>query len=150
MSESEYLEERVEDQIQWFDRKSAINKTWYRRCQLVQLIAAALITLSGIFIGKSGLYLQYLIPLLGAIIAIISGILSLYKFQENWIQYRTTAENLQQEKYLFLGRSIPYDEPEPLKLFVERVEAMISHENNNWGQNMRKVSKEHHSGLRDI
>ncbi len=149
MNETEYLEERVEDQINWFDRKSGINKKWYRRCQLVQLLAASLITLSGIFIGDNIFYLQYLIPFLGAIIAIISGILSLYKFQENWLQYRTTAENLQQEKYLFLGRSTPYDGDEPLKLFVERVESMISHENSNWSQYMRKVYKPTQAGLDD-
>lgn len=147
MDEQTYIEERLESQIQWFDQKSIINKRWYRRCQLTQLIAASLITLSGIFIGESFLHLRYLIPFLGAVIAIISGVLGLYKFQENWIQYRTTSETLKHEKYLFLTRSEPYSGKDSLKLLVERVEGMISKENTNWSQYVRRVYKPKSTGL---
>ena len=147
MTEDEYLKNRLEAQIDWFDAKSVINKRWYRRCQLTQLIAASLITLSGIFIGESFLHLRYLIPFLGAVIAIISGILGLYKFQENWLQYRTTSETLKHEKYLFLTRSEPFTGTDSLKLLVERVEGMISKENTNWSQYMRRVYKPKSTGL---
>jgi len=75
----------------------------------------------------------------GAIIAIVSGVLGLYKFQENWLEFRTTAESLKHEKYLYLTNSEPYNADEPLNLLVSRVETLISKENTNWAQYMRKV-----------
>jgi hypothetical protein len=142
MNEESYLKERLEGQITWYDDKSATNKKWFRICQLTQIVIASLITLSGIFAPKDFPWVYYAIPVLGAIIAITSGILGLYKFQENWLEYRTTTESLRHEKYLFLTKSEPYNTEYPLNLLVSRVETLISKENTNWAQYMRKISKE--------
>jgi len=142
MNEESYLKERLEGQIMWYDDKSAKNKKWFRICQSTQIVIASLITLSGIFTPKDFPWVYYAIPLLGAIIAITSGILGLCKFQENWLEYRTTTESLRHEKYLFLTKSEPYNTENPLNLLVSRVETLISKENTNWAQYMRKVSKE--------
>lgn len=142
MNEKEYLDDRLEDQINWYDNKSSINKRWFRRCQLIQLVMAALITLSGVMNDTENEWIPYVVPALGAVIAIVSGVLGLYKFQENWLEYRTTTESLKHEKYLYLTNSEPYNTEEPLNLLVSRVETLISKENTNWAQYMRKVSKQ--------
>ena len=142
MNEKEYLDERLIGQLKWYDAKSAYNKKWYRICQLTQLVMATLITLSGIFAPKEYPWMYFVIPVLGAIIAIVSGVLGLFKFQENWVDYRTTTESLRHEKYLFLTKSEPYHNDNPLQLLVSRVETLISKENTNWAQNISKVSKE--------
>jgi hypothetical protein len=142
MNEESYLNERLEEQISWYDDKSATNKKWFRICQFTQIVIASLITLSGIFAPEDFPWVYYTIPVLGAIIAITSGILGLYKFQENWLEYRTTTESLRHEKYLFLTKSEPYNTENPLNLLVSRVETLISKENTNWAQYMRKVSKD--------
>lgn len=142
MNEKEYLDERLNGQIDWYDNKSATNKKWYRLCQLTQLIMASLITLSGIFTPEDFPWVYFMVPILGAVIAIVSGVLGLYKFQENWLEYRTTTESLRHEKYLFLTKSEPYNIEQPLNLLVSRVETLISKENTNWAQYMRKVTKE--------
>jgi hypothetical protein len=142
MDEAEYIEYRLEDQIDWYERKSGLNKKAFQRCQLTQLVMAALITLSGVITSSQFPMVSYIVPSLGAIIAIISGVLGLYKFQENWLEYRTVSESLKHEKYLFLTRSEPYHEAVPFNLFVNRVENILSEENSKWAQTIKEVAKE--------
>lgn len=142
MDEAEYIEHRLEEQIEWYDRKSALNKKAFRRFQLIQLVMASLITLSGVISPSEFPMVSYIVPSLGALIAIVSGVIGLYKFQENWLEYRTVSESLKHEKYLFLTRSEPYNEAAPFNLFVNRIENIISEENSKWSQTMKEVSKE--------
>lgn len=142
MDEAEYLQYRLEDQINWYDRKSGKNKKAFQRCQLSQLVMAALITLSGVISAAEFPWISYLVPGLGAIIAIVSGALGLYKFQENWLEYRTVSETLKHEKYLFLTRSEPYHDSSPFNLLVSRVESIISQENSKWAETMKETSKD--------
>ncbi len=73
----------------------------------------------------------------GLIVAVIAGIVSLYRFQENWTEYRAAAEALQQEKYLYLTRVEPYNASNPFELLVQRVEALLRTERSGWAQAMR-------------
>ena len=70
----------------------------------------------------------------GAIITIVESITRLYKFHENWIEYRTTCELLIYQKHLYLTGSAPYNtEPESVEnIFVRNIENIISSENNKW------------------
>ena len=65
------------------------------------------------------------------------GIVSLYRFQENWNEYRANAESLKQEKYLYLARVEPYNGNQPFELLVQRVEALLKSETRGWAQVMR-------------
>lgn len=71
---------------------------------------------------------------MGAIIAIIESVTKLFKWHENWIEYRTTCELLRYQKYLYLTKSAPYNvEPETIdNIFVRNIENIISSENNKW------------------
>ncbi|MCP4705738.1 MAG: DUF4231 domain-containing protein, partial [candidate division Zixibacteria bacterium] len=75
-----------------------------------------------------------MVGILGASIAIISAAISLNQFQENWTEYRTTCESLKHEKFLYLTKAVPYHEEEPFRLFVQRVECLISKENSTWSK----------------
>ena len=75
------------------------------------------------------------------LLAAITAILGLYKFQENWLEFRTTCESLKHEKYLFLTKSEPYDQEESFRLLVDRVESLISKENTAWNRCMKKEKK---------
>jgi hypothetical protein len=41
MDADTYLKERVEDQIAWYDRRSAFNKRWFISLRAVEIAAAA-------------------------------------------------------------------------------------------------------------
>lgn len=141
MNEAEYLKKRLDDQITWYDQKSVCNQKWFKRLQVFQLAAAASIPVLVNYVTDSSGWIRLLVALLGASIAIISGIIGLYKLQENWLEYRTTCESLRHEKYLYLTKTEPYNTDDPFALLVNRVEALISKENTNWAQYMKKVAK---------
>ena len=141
MNEEDYLKKRLDDQITWYDQKSVCNQKWFKRLQVFQLAAAASIPVIVNYVTDSSDWIRLLVALLGASIAIVSGIIGLYKLQENWLEYRTTCESLRHEKYLYLTKTEPYSADDPFALLVNRVETLISKENTNWAQYMKKVAK---------
>ena len=74
------------------------------------------------------------LPLLSAIVAILAGLIALFKFQENWISYRTTSESLKHEKYLYLTKVSPYDRENSFETLIKNVENIISKKNTLWKQ----------------
>ena len=133
MNEEEYVSSRVDDQIGWYDRKSQNAQCWYKWLRGFEILSAASIPLIAGF-AKDPFPVNLAVALLGALIAVISSIVSLNQFQENWTEYRTTCESLKHEKFLFLTKSEPYHEEESFRLFVQRVESLISKENSAWSQ----------------
>jgi len=84
-------------------------------------------------------YMKFFIALLGTIVAILSGISAMMKFHEKWMMYRSTAEALLHEKYIFLTATGPYHErEEPFQLFVQRVESLLGDEHTNWNETLQK------------
>ena len=142
LSVKAYLQDRVDDQISWYEAKSAYNKKRFQRGQLLLLIMAAIVTLSGTFTNSGFGWIAFVVPICGAIIAVVSGVVSLFKYQENWLQYRTTAESLKHQKFLFITKSEPYSGEESFKIFVSNIENLISQENSIWTQNQQSQSEQ--------
>ncbi len=142
MKEEEYLKNRLEEQINWYDMKSMHNQKRYKQLRVIEIIAAAAIPFLAGFISGDSIPIKIVIGLLGLIIVVITGIVTLYKFQENWIEYRTTSETLKHEKYLYLTANEPYDKKNPFKLLVHRVESLISKENTKWAGYIKSKKKE--------
>lgn len=92
-----YIKNRLDDQINWYDRKSQQAQKRYKRLQLAELVIAAAIPLfSGYTVGCPAM--AFIIGVLGAVIAIIEGVERLYRYHENWIEYRAACEALKHEK----------------------------------------------------
>ncbi len=140
MSEDEYLEQRLNDQINWYEAKSKSNQNWHKGLRTIEIIAAAIIPFLAGF-GQSTLVNQIILGILGVIIAVCAGLSILNKYQENWLNYRTTAETLMHEKFLFLTKTSPYDETEPFQSLVERVGGLISKENSQWSRHSKKKAQ---------
>lgn len=71
--------------------KSARNQHYYKILKMIEFVTAASIPLSApLFDGWD--YFAALAAGFGVVIAISSAANGLFRFQENWIQYRTTAE----------------------------------------------------------
>lgn len=139
MKEENYIKERVDDQIKWYSKKSSINKQLNLWTKGLVIVFAALIPFAAGFITGETIWLNYIIAILGVLTAIFTGVSALLKFQEKWNEYRTTSETLKHEKYLFLTEAGPYDgEEEAFKLFVSRIENLISKENSAWSQYINK------------
>jgi len=136
MEANQYIEERVDYQIDWYDRKSSTAKKAFKIFRGMEIIAAGAIPLFAGF-GNGTHCSVLVIGVLGAIVAMLASFLSLFQFQENWIEYRTTCESLKHEKYLFLTNAEPYNSEAPYDLFVQRIESLISKENSSWSQYTR-------------
>lgn len=142
ISQDDYFSERLDNQIDWYDKKSIQSQRWFKRLQVIVIVSSATIPFLSGYMSEETLYLKIAIGLLGLLIAAITAVLGLYQFQENWLEYRTTCETLRHEKYLFLAKAAPYNEEDPFLLLVERVEGLISKENTNWQSFMKKSNVE--------
>lgn len=143
---NDYIRTRVDDQINWYDKKSKKAQNWYKGIQIVEIISAAAIPIIVPYVA-SGNPASLAVAILGALIAVLESFCRLYKFHENWIQYRTTAELLKYHKYLYQTKSAPYnDQAETVEnVFVRNIEAIISSENNTWkalNTNMKQEADE--------
>jgi len=76
------------------------------------------------------------------IITLCAGITHLCQVQERWIEYRTTAEALKKEKFLFLTKTEPYNGGNAFPILVPRTETLVSKENVTWAQYLMKPDKE--------
>lgn len=146
MNEDEYVALRLDDQIGWYDSKSQSNQRWHKRLRILELLLAASIPFLAGFAGDETLYLKIAIGAAGVLIAVIAGVLSIYKFQELWIEYRTTCESLRHHKYRFLTGAEPYAGPNRFMDLVENVEGLISRENTQWAEYTKSESKEKGGG----
>jgi len=134
MDHQKYLNDRVTDQINWYDRKSKWNKKWFMSLKVSETVLALMIPLlTGFIVADTNTNpIKITIVLIGVIVAATANLITLFKFQENWIQYRTVAEMLKHEKFLFVTKAGPYKESNSFPLFVERIESYISKENTQW------------------
>jgi hypothetical protein len=139
LNPSEYLSQRVRDQISWYEKKSLRNQGWFKRLRVVEIVAAAMIPFLTAVPDMPSM--KYVIGGLGVLITVVAGILALFQFQERWTEYRTTCESLKKEQFLFLTRAEPYDGDDVFSTFVQRVETLLSKENLNWAQSLIKPDK---------
>jgi Protein of unknown function (DUF4231) len=137
--------ERLEDQLNWYSRRAKRNQHLYKWLKVTVIVLAALIPLlSGLDIPAPMGMPKWFLGVLGALIAIIEGVQQVNQYHANWISYRSTAEALNHEKFLYLGKAGPYlAAADPRALLAERVEAIVSQEQTKWlsGQKVEEKNK---------
>jgi hypothetical protein len=127
--------ERLEDQISWYDNRSGDNQRRYKWLKLLELaVAAALPVVAGIHSPV------WVTGGLASVIVVLEGAQHLYQFQEHWITYRSTAEALKHERYLYLAQAGPYVGEDRHSQLAERLEGLISQEHAKWTTSHREVS----------
>lgn len=131
MDDKKYISERLENQINWYSKKSTKNKNFYYFFQVVEIFLAASIPIMACF-AFSNIIISVIIGIIGGIITVIETVCKMCKYHENWIQYRYISELLKHEKYLYITKTAPYDNEAAFNYLVERAERIISSENVNW------------------
>ncbi len=129
---------RLNDQLDWYDRKSGENQKRYKQIKVTQLVLAGSIP---VFALVDGLWGRWITAILGTSVAILEGLQQLGQYNNLWVSYRATAEQLKHEKYLFLAKSGPYRElgqEGALSLLAERVEEQVSTEHAKWVSERRQ------------
>jgi len=138
MSEADPTLERLEDQINWYDRKSNYSQRAYKGLKVIEIVAAALVPLA------AGLHLPAAVTgSLGVLIAVLEGLLQLNQYQHNWISYRSTCETLKHEKFLYLATAGPYSTAATAHaLLAERIESLVSQEHAKWTSGQEEAAKQ--------
>ena len=118
----------TEEQIAWYSRGARRSKRWYLRIKVVQIVSAAAIPV----LAATDLP-TWVAGGLGALIVVLESVQQLFQFHSNWTHYRSTAEGLKHEKYLYLARAGSYAAAaNPEALLAERVEGKVSQEHSAW------------------
>lgn len=145
MTDQDYIAQRIDDQIKWYSSKSRWNKKRYTNIKtLIIVLSVSIPFLTGL-IGDDetfAFWLKIAIGVSGILIAVGEGILSLQKYQDNWMEYRQASENLKREKLLYLTKSGPYRGKATLSQLVERIESFTESENKSWFQYIKTDKEE--------
>ncbi len=151
MYDVDYLKQRLEDQMNWYDRKSSQNQKAFKKYKNLEFTIAASIpvlisfsTMSfvqglSVKFGPNDIYtfgleavMQISAAVGGVILVIINKQLELEEYYKLWKDYRTTAEALQHERIKYLTKTEPYDESDAFPLLVEKVESILNNETQKW------------------
>jgi hypothetical protein len=140
MTPEEYVENRLQEQADWHNNKSAWNQRWHKYLRFAEMVCLALIpTIAGF--ASDFKKIKYFIAFLGVVVMILTAAQSIWKFQENWLSYRQTAERLLQERHFWETKSGPYAEaqtPDSFQSLVERTENIIAHEVSAWKERIQR------------
>jgi hypothetical protein len=129
---------RLVDQLDWYDRKSAAAQRAFIRLKVVEIVVAAAIPVAA---GVGGPAL--LTAALGSTVVVLESVQHLFQWQTNWVLYRSTAEALKHEKFLFLSSAGPYVTGDRHRVLAERLEGLISQEHAKWTQGREQADREH-------
>ena len=129
--------DRLQDQIDWYDRRSGSNQKAFRYLKICTISAAALIPVLANVRGMSPV-----VAGLGVFIVVLEGLQQLNQHQSNWIAYRSTCEALKHEKFLYLAKAGIYASAnDPHALLAERIESMVSQEHAKWASSQEQGQK---------
>ena len=129
----EYLTKRYQDQINYYEKASARNQQKYKNYQWLLILLSTLTTiLAALPNGK--FELKYIIVLTSGIVTILSTALKTFQYQELWLSYRKTIEQLKPEIYYYQLHVGDYSQPgvDRETLFVSRVEGILGKEHEAW------------------
>lgn len=125
----DYLKNRYYKEIDWYDKKAALNHWTYQIIQFALIVLSAIMPVL-ILLGEK--LLPWALSV-SVFLTIGTATLKVFKFYENWINYRTTSETLRKEFFYYKARINDYENmDDPEAVFVNRVEALISREHGLW------------------
>ena len=126
----QYVDTHYQGYIKQYDRAASRARLTYVVIQWGLIVFSAL---TPILIVAGGEVERWSAAAISVAVAVGTSALNTFKYQDNWINYRTICESLRREIYLFEARVPPYRDPgDHRALFAERVEAIIFQENILW------------------
>lgn len=124
----EYVAERLNPEIEYYNKSAGKAKQNYLRMRAVTVIGGALVP---VLVNVDLPYLNILTTAISLVVVLFVSLETVYRYREQWTNYRTAEQNLRNEYFLFTSRAGGYanlDEPVAFTLFVNRVEGAIDAE----------------------
>ena len=85
MDDQEYINKRLDDQINWYSDKANHYKRWFWWMQILEVIAAASIP---VLIHYDTT--KFCVPTVSAVVVVMTSLLGILRFREEWVLYRAT------------------------------------------------------------
>ncbi|MDW3194950.1 MAG: DUF4231 domain-containing protein [Cytophagales bacterium] len=134
MRDERYIQERLQTSEQLLNDLSSENQTKYKRLKKSEIIIAATIpfavTLSSISPFNESVLMETILTIYagigGAVLALMSNVLKMGGFYDKWMEYRSRAELLKREEYLYVTNMPPYESLDAFPVLVERVEQILN------------------------
>jgi Protein of unknown function (DUF4231) len=140
METTDYIKNRFQKQLDWLSEKAEKNQRKYRILRVITLFCAVSLPFLTGYASDERWYLKVIIGFSGVVIAFVEGLLSLYKYQDNWITYRNAVNVLEREKVMYDTKSGMYFKLSPedaFHTFVNNAESILANENSLWSVNMK-------------
>lgn len=130
---TQYLENRYQKQMEYYSKTSAKNQDKYKNFQWVLIVLSALTPVLAALDGK-WFSLQIAVVITSAIVAILTTGLKTFQYQELWVNYRATYEQLKPEIHYYNFNIGPYggEGIDKESLFVTRIEKILDQEHQGW------------------
>jgi Protein of unknown function (DUF4231) len=144
------LWDRLQAQIDWYDRKARANQRAYKFSKIAIIVLAILIPVFAEYGHIPGFEdpRAFLVGAASGAIVLLEGLQVLNKWQENWILYRATCEGLRNEQHLFAEKAGPYAGLKPdaaNRVLAERTSSLAMAEHSKWSH-AREAKTETMSG----
>jgi hypothetical protein len=129
MNVDEYLTQRVEDQVRYFESAGNREKKKFHRIQTAIIVLGVLVPVvvnlpESLIPGENSI--KMLTTIFSVSLAVLTGISNLRKHGDLWLRYRGTEEMLKRERFLFLTQSGDYADEKAFHTFVTRVESVLT------------------------
>lgn len=132
----QYIENRVLDQIDWYNKKSTEKQFYFKRLMIASIIINACIPVLTLLSDlPCGFFFKVIISIASSTAAVISSIITLCRFQELWTQYRSNCEILQSVLHRYFTKSGEFKnllENEAFDLLVTSCENYLTKEFQAW------------------
>jgi hypothetical protein len=140
---TQYLENRYQKQMEFYSKASGKNQNKYKKFQWVLIVLSALTPVLAALDGK-WFSLQIAVVVTSAVVAILTTGLKTFQYQELWVNYRATYEQLKPEIHYYNFNIGPYggEGIDKESLFVSRIEKILDKEHQGWPPS-KKLQEEH-------
>lgn len=130
----DYLKNRYNDQLNYYEKASAKNKKKYKNFQWILIILSTLTTILAALPRSDKFDMQYLVVATSGLVAILTSGLKTFQYQELWVNYRSTIEQLKPEIYYYNFNVGDYAQEgiDKESIFVSRVEQILNKEHDVW------------------
>jgi hypothetical protein len=130
LEKEKYIKERLERQIDWYNKKAKLMQRYAQISDIVVIVSLGLLPMLLTTLDSKFNFIS-----IGfSMIALMTfGISRLFNFKDNWVKYRSTAEILKKEQFLYFSAVEAYaDQDTAFENLVQNVENIIKYDQISW------------------
>lgn len=145
-SEIIYIEQRLINQIIWYDNNATKKQDKYKHLTILSIILTSIIPILSIFTGyRYGIIATILITVCSTSSATILSVINLCEYHKLWIEYRSTCEILKSILHRYFMKVNEFsssDDKSNLNLLISSCEEYMTKEFKTWTQLSHEYKKE--------